>query len=332
MTLTVFGTGADGVRVDRLLLGAGDLSAAILTRGAILQDVRLKGVAHSLTLGFPDLAPYEGPMTSCGAVVGPVVNRIAGATAEIDGKRLEFEKNLNGRHVIHGGSTGTHRQIWRLEHHAPDEATLRLDLKDGEGGFPGNRTLRAAFSVLPPGTLRIVLTAETDAPTLMNLANHSYWRMDDAPTVAGQRLKIDADRYTERTDEGLPSGEVVDVAGTRFDYREGRELDAGEAGIKDHNFCISETRVPLRPVAWLTGRSGVSMEMATTEPGLQVYDARNVNVPDHPTNDGPPAEPFCALALEAQHWADAPNQPHFPSIVLRPGESWRQETEWRFSR
>lgn len=332
MTRTVFGETSGGETVERLLMGAGELSVAVLTHGAVLNDVRLDGVAHSLTLGSPEMAAYEGRMASAGAVIGPVANRIAGATAGLDGRTLSFARNFEGKHSIHGGDAAFHRRVWQVAGHAPDSVTLALDLPDGEGGYPGNRRVEAHFQVLPPSTLRLTLTAQTDAPTLMNLANHSYWRLDDAPTVEGHILQIAADRYTPVDEERIPTGETAPVEGTRFDYRAGKSWAAGAEGVVDHNFCLSDGRVPIRPVAWVTGRSGVRMEMATTEPGLQIFDGNSLDLPDLSTNDGPPPVPYCAIAMEAQFWPDAPNHPGFPSIELRPGDRWEQVTEWRFFR
>ncbi len=210
-------------------------------------------------------------------------------------------------------------------------ATFQLVLPDGAHGFPGNRTLTATYNVRDT-SLRLTLTATTDAPTLMNLANHSYWRLDDTPTVAGHTLKIAADRFLPATPEDvLPNGEIAQVAGTRFDYRQGRALNAGNDGLLDTNFCLSDTRQPLRPVAWLTGPSGLKMQMATTEPGLQVFDGHILNLPQYPGNDGLPYVAYAGVALEAQFWPDAPNNPAFPSIILRPGDDWEQVTTWSFS-
>jgi aldose 1-epimerase len=328
---SVFGTTAKGRQVHRAVISNGTLSAAILTHGAALQDARLGGISHSLTVGSPDLAAYEGRMASCGSIVGPVGNRIGNATATIDGVTHHFDKNLNGKHTLHGGGAATHRRIWDLTDTGPTHATFQITLEHGEHGFPGNRTLTARYDLPSDATLRLILTAATDAPTLMNLANHSYWRLDDAPTFAGQTLKIAADRYLPATIEDvLPTGDIAAVDNTRFDYRQGRTLQAGAEGLIDTNFCLSQARQPLRPVAWLTGTGGLRLEMSTTEPGLQVFDGHILNLPQYAGNDGAPYAAYAGLALEAQFWPDAPNNPRFPPILLRPGDDWQQVTTWRF--
>ncbi len=327
----LFGTTATGEAVHRIVLSGGDLSVALLTRGAILQDVRLTGVAHSLTLGSPDLAAYEGAMASCGGIMGPVANRITGAVAEIAGTPFSFDCSEETSILLHGGPVATHRRTWTLAESGPDAATFQLALPDGDGGFPGTRLLTAQFEIAPPATLRLTLSATSDAPTLLNLANHSYWRLDAAPTVEGHNLRIAADRYLPITDDVLPTGDIAPVAGTRFDYREGRPLRAGAEGLIDTNFCLSDHRTTLRPVAWLTGPSGLSLEMATTEPGLQVFDGHSLHLPALRTCDGTAPVAYGAVALEAQFWPDAPTHPTFPSILLSPDADWTQVTEWRFS-
>ncbi len=325
-----FGTTAHGEAVQKITIGDGPLTAAILTVGAALQDVRLESVPHSLTVGSPDLAAYEGPMCHCGTIMGPVANRIENASAEIDGTTYHFEKNFLGRHTLHSGSAGTHLKVWTLADHGPSHATLTLTLEDGDGGFPGTRHLTTRFSVQDT-TLTLTLDAETDAPTLMNLANHSYWTLGPGPTTRGHILTIRADRYLPSDDvTTLPTGAVAEVANTRFDYRHGRKLEDGAEGLLDTNFCLSDTRQPLRTIATLAAPGGVTMTMASTEPGLQVFDGHILDYPNPRTTRGTAPVPYAGLALEAQFWPNAPANPHFPDITLRPGEPWQQITTWSF--
>lgn len=328
----IFGTLQTGETVHRHQIAAGDLSVAVLTRGAILHDVRLSGLDYSLTLGSPVLADYEGGMASCGCIVGPVANRIAGCEAEIDGQLYRFTSDRDDPHLLHGGDAAIHSEVWEVVEATAEAITLTIDMPDGEGGFPGNRRITARYAITAPATLRLTLQAKTDAPTLMNLANHSYWRLDPGPTFAAHTLRVAADRYLPSSEDLIPLGAPQPVAGTRFDFREGRVLQPGVEGLIDNNFCVSDARVPLRPVAWLTAPSGVSMEMGSNEPGLQVFDAHIMDLPEAHTHDGPAPIAHAAVALEAQHWPNAPHNPDYPSIVLRPGEAWEQITEWRFSK
>lgn len=320
--MTLFGTTANGHPVHRMTMAAGDLSVTVLSLGAILQDVRLAGVAYGLTLGSDVLADYEGPMRYHGPVCGPVVNRISGATAPIGDKIMRLEAN-EGPHTLHGGSAGTHRKPWDIVATGADHANLSLSLPDGDGGFPGNRQITAHWAIVAPATLRMTLTATTDAPTLMNLANHSYWNLDGSGRWDGHRLRVAADRMLPTTAAFIPTGEVADVTGTPYDMRVLREIRAANPPL-DNNFCLSDRCGPLRDVLWLRGRSGVEMTVATTQPGIQVFDGRNARRPGRATYEG--------LAIEAQHWPDAPNHPGFPAITLAPGQTYRQITEWRFAR
>jgi len=329
--ITPVGEGPSGETIHRINIGDGPLTASLLTLGATLQDVRLAGIAHSLTVGSPDIAAYSAGLRYCGAIVGPVANRITGAQAMINGQTHRFDAN-EGPNTLHGGATGTHAQIWTVSDHTTNSATLQLDLPDGLGGFPGNRQIIAQFKITG-NTLTLTLSATTDATTLMNLANHSYWHLDEAPTTAGHSLQVAADHYTPTSLETLlPTGQIVPVENTRFDNRQPRTLQAGAEGLIDTNFCLSDSRQPLRPVAWLRGTSGLNMEFATTEPGLQVFDGHILNQPDFPGNDGPPHRAYGGCALEAQFWPDAPNNPNFPDISLRPNTPWQQITSWTFSR
>lgn len=329
--MTAFGTLPDGQPVERLELAAGELSVAILTLGAILQDVRLAGVEHSLTLGSGDLAAYEGPMAYFGAVVGPVANRVAGATCVVDGKRLSLVPNERGRTTLHGGALGTHARIWEVLDHGPDHATLALTLPDGEEGWPGTRRLTARFRVLPPATLEMVLEAETDAPTPVNLANHSYWCLGP-DGLTGHKLQIAADRYLPVDADLIPAGPPAAVTGTAFDFRSPAAIGPQGAASYDHNFCLTEARRPLAEAVRLTGPSGLVLTIETTEPGLQVYDAARLDTGDFRGHDGAPYGPHAGVALEAQGWPDAPNRPDFPPVLLRPGETYRQVTRWSFGR
>jgi aldose 1-epimerase len=316
-----FGTTAGGQTVFRITIAAGGLSASVLTWGAVLQSVRLPGVAHDLTLGSDRLADYEGEMRHHGSVIAPVVNRLSGARAPLDGRDLRFEVNFNGRHCLHSGAAGTHLKVWQLAEAGPDHVTLSLELPAGEGGFPGNRQLSARFSVTAE-RLRLELEAGTDAPTLFNATNHSYWNLDGSEDWSGHRLRIAAEAVLPADADFVPTGEILPVAGTPYDFRAARAITPRRPAL-DNCFCLSTAQQLLRPVLWLTGRSGVTMEVATTEPGVQVYDGRGALRPGHGTYEG--------LAIETQGWPDAPNRPGFPPVRLAPGQVLQQVTEWRFA-
>ncbi len=309
-----------------LRLSAGDLEIGLLDFGAALSDVRLRGVPHSLILGSPDFSLYRGPLASFGTIIGPVANRLRNGSCEIDGKTFTFEKNQAGRHTLHSASAGTHRKQWQVLSASGDMATLHIRLDDGEGGFPGHRSVTATYRILAPATLVLTVEAETDAPTPMMIAHHPYWNLDGSSDWEGHRLRVLASHYLPCDTDTLPTGEVAPVEGTPFDFRELRELPDDF----DNSLCLGQSRVPLRPVAALVGRSGVRLEIATTEPGLQIYDGRGIR-PSLPGHDGRDLAPKAGIAIEPQFWPDAPHFAHFPSIILRPGENWRQQTTYTFS-
>jgi aldose 1-epimerase len=316
--MRTFGTTRAGETVHAIDLSAHGLSATVLTRGGILQDLRLDGMPHSLVLGRDSPADYEGARHYFGALVGPVANRLRDATARIAGRDHHFEKNENGKTLLHGGSNGLHARIWHVDEAADNRVTLSVDLPDGEGGMPGNRHIKARYEITAPGTLRLTVTSHTDAETLINVAHHGYWNMDGSDSVAGHHLRIAADHYLPVDGDTLPTGEIRPVAGGDFDFRDGKPFTPGTPDL-DHNFCLSRARTDMRDVLWLTGQSGLRMTMATTEPGLQVFDHSDMD----PLYQG--------LAIEAQCWPDAPHCPGFPDITLRPGDPTTQITEWRFS-
>ncbi|MDE3026999.1 MAG: galactose mutarotase [Paracoccaceae bacterium] len=324
-----FGKTTDGREVQRVCLRAGELTVVVLTWGAVLNDVRLAGAPHSLTLGTDVMAGYEARMVHFGSIVGPVANRIGGASAVIGGKRYDFEVNEAVGKTLHGGINGTQRRIWAIAEASRSSVTLTLDLADGDGGFPGNRQLTARFDLSAPAALTLTLEARSDAETIVNLANHSYWNLDGSMTYAGHRFRVAADSYTPCDAQNLPTGEAAPVAGT-FDLRNGRILNGTE--VYDTNFCLATTPRPLSFAAELTGKSGVRMVLETTEPGLQVYDGRGINTAPYPGHAGVPYAPHAGLALEAQRWPDATNHANFPSIVLSPGEQYQQVTRFTFDR
>ncbi|MEO6298990.1 MAG: galactose mutarotase, partial [Paracoccaceae bacterium] len=244
------------------------------------------------------------------------------ASAYIGDKLHEFEPNQSGHHTLHSGSAGTQHKVWTLGAVSDTSVTLTIVLPNNEGGFPGNRHVSATFS-LNGAILRLEITATTDALTLFNAANHSYWNLDGTPTWVGHSLRVAADTYLPTTEDFTPTGEVADVTGTHFDLREMRPITP-ETDAFDTNFCLSHEREVPRDVLWLKGTSGLILTIATSEPGIQVYDGRSAIRPGKTAYEG--------LAFEAQNWPDAPNHEDFPSIELSPGETYSQITEWKFSR
>lgn len=309
-----FGKGPDGREVREVTLEGQGLRVKLLTLGAGLRSLRLAGVEHDLTLGIARIGDIETCMGFHGMIVGPVANRIGGGRAEVAGRLCHFEMDRVTGVTLHSGATGLHRQNWDIREVSAQAVTFQVALPDGLGGFPGNRRILARYALPAAGTLRLDLTMTTDATTLANLAHHGYWNLDGSVRLTGHRLRIAAAEITETHDNLVPTGRTLPVAGTPYDFNKLRMLEPGRPPL-DTNFCLAHARRGLQEVLWLEGAEGVSMTLATTEPGLQIYDLR----PDH-----------AALAVEPQFWPDAPNHPAFPSILLQPGEAWHQITTWRF--
>jgi len=326
---SAFDETSDGRSVRAIDIGSDALSVRILSFGAVLNDVRLTALGHPLTLGSPKVAPYEGAFKSFGSLMGPVVNRIRDAKATIGGKVFEFETNNLGRHTQHSGSTGTHLQNWDVVSFDDASVNLALNLPDGLGGFPGNRRVMVTYSV--EGTsLTMKVRCTTDAPTIINFANHSYWNLDGSENYGGHTLQVHANSYLPPDDVLMPTGQIAPVEGTPFDFREAGTLAGDDSQFFDLNYCFSDADQPLRDLAVLTGSSGVKMTMASTAPGLQAYDAGTMKDQDHPTHIGTPYKPYAGFALEAQRWPGATVHNHFPSIEYGPDTPFEQTTRWTF--
>jgi aldose 1-epimerase len=332
-----YGTAPDGDTVRRLRIEGGGLTAHILNWGAVVQDLRLEGHAAPLVLGFENFEDYPLHSPYFGAVAGRSANRIANGRFVLDGQAYQLDRNFLGKHHLHGGSKGFGKRIWEFVDHGRNFATLRIVAEDGEMGYPGRLTARCTYRLEDAGALSVHLDAETDAPTLCNLAQHSYFDLDDggATDILDHSLEIAADAYLPVDDEMIPTGEVRPVDGTDFDFRAMRPIRrarGGEQVIYDHNFCLAGQRAPLRSIARAAGaRSGVRMEVRSTEPGVQFYAGHKVSVPV-PGLQNIRYGNWSGFCLEPQTWPDAANRPSFPSAVLRPGETYRQVTEYRFAK
>ena len=336
MTITPFGVLPDG-GVDRIVLSDGRLEVAILTYGAVIQDLRLLGSGdpRRLVLGLPTIEDYRAASPYFGVIAGRCANRIADGRFTLDGVEHRVTLNEKGRTHLHGGALGFSRKIWTIEAVDATSVTLGLVSPDGEEGYPGTVRATCRYALVPgdtgEGRLVIELGATTDAPTLVNLAAHSYFDLDDGPDISAHTLEIPAASYTPVDDRLIPTGEIAPVAGTRFDFRKPRPVHptADDPGY-DHNFVIAmERSATPRLHARLAGASsGITLEVHSTEPGLQFYDGAGLAM-DRPDLDGRIAGRRAALCLEPQVFPDSPNRPNFPSAVLRTGETYRQVTEYR---
>jgi aldose 1-epimerase len=329
----IFGHLPSGEPVHRVTLRGGGLSAKVLTWGSVIQDLRLEGHAAPLVLGFEDFDSYPAHSSYFGATPGRNANRIGGGRFTLDGKAYQLELNEKGVTHLHGGSDNIAKRNWTIIDRTDDSVSFRITDPDGRAGYPGNCTVTCTYALRPGGILNVVYESVTDAPTLANVCQHSYFNLDGGPDAFGHDIMIAADYYLPTDERLIPTGEIRPVEGTAFDLTEmtpmRRQLE--DDGIAyDHNFCLSSERVPKRSVALVRSiNSGVSLEVLTTEPGVQLYTGSKLNVPV-PGLEGRRYGPFAGFCLETQIWPDAANHEGFPKAVLRPGETLRQETDYVF--
>jgi len=302
-----FGALPDGTAIERFTLAnARGTTVAVLTYGGIVQRVELAGV--NVVLGHDELdgytsEAYAASMPYYGAIIGRYGNRIAGGTFTLDGRTYTLPLN-NGPNSLHGGELGFHVRVWDA---APVPGGVRLarTSPDGECGYPGTLDVAVTYTLDDEDRLRIAYEATTDAPTVVNLTNHSYWNLAGAGTIDDHELRIAASRYTPVDAALIPTGELAPVEGTPMDFRRARRIGSHPY---DHNWVL-EGDIGLRDPA-----GGRTLTISTTEPGLQFYAG------------GMLSTPRAGLALETQHFPDSPNRSGFPSTVLRPGETFASTT------
>ena len=333
---TVFGRLPDGAAVEEVAIAAGDLSARIITLGAIVRDVRLAGVAHPLVLGFDDLEGYLHHSPYFGAVVGRCANRIGNGRFTLDGKPYRLVVNERDRTQLHGGPDGFGRRNWRIIAHDGASVTLALTSPDGDQGYPGKLEATCRYTIEAPSTLRFDAEATSDAPTIANLAQHSYFNLDDSADILGHRVAIDAYAYTPTDEYLVPTGEIRPVDGTGYDRRTLapiRLIHDGKRFPYDINLVVdaAKSAKPRHQARLESAKNGVALDVWSTEPGVQFYDGAYVNVAV-PGLGGRRYGANSGVCFEPQLFPDAPNHNNFPSAVLRPGETYRQATRFAFSR
>lgn len=276
-----------------------------------------------------------------GATIGPFGNRIAKGQFSLDGESYQVPIN-NGENTLHSGEEGFHNVIWEASQ--PDEQTLVLEYlsEDMEQGFPGNLQAKVTYSLTDENELKMQYEATTDKPTVVNLTNHAFFNLngEGSGSILDHSLQIYADKFTP-VDEGLiPTGELKDVEGTAFDFREpktiGEDIEADSEQLRygkgyDHNFVLNETKARgFNHAATVIGNeSGIVMNIYTEEPGLQFYSG-NFMKSSNTLKSGAKDDFRTAIALETQHFPDSPNQPEFPSTVLRPGETYSTTSLYDF--
>ncbi|WP_399884572.1 aldose epimerase family protein [Streptomyces sp. BBFR51] len=321
----LFGTLSDGTPVHRWTLERAGVRVRVLSYGGIVQSAEVPdrdGNLADVVLGFADLDGYvTHPEPYLGALVGRYANRIAGGRFPLDGRTYALALN-DGPNSLHGGERGFDKHVWDVEPVGDAGHGIRLARVSphDEEGFPGRVEISVTYTLEETGALRIAYEAVTDAPTVLNPTNHSYFNLGGSGHAGGHELRLAASRITPVDGDLIPTGGFEDVTDTRFDFRRARKVGSGY----DHNFVLDKSvSATAEEVAELYDpASGRVLTVATTEPGIQLYTADHL---------GEPLAPGDGVALETQHFPDSPNRPEFPSTVLRPGEVFRSETVYGFS-
>ncbi len=336
-----FGTTEDGVAVDIFTLAnKSGMTLKVTTFGATITEIIFpdkNGIPANVVLGFDNIAQYEGKQNPYfGCVVGRFANRIARGEFTIDGKTYTLPIN-NGPNTLHGGLKGLSKRLWTGKFNDTSDApsvTLTYVSKDAEEGFPGNLTTKVTYTLTNDNAVNIDYSATTDKATVINLTNHSYFNLAGAGSgdVLSHELMIAADSFTPVDEHLIPTGEIASVKGSALDFTKQTTIGSRIAEVKggyDHNFVLSEKPRPLALAACTRDpKSGRTMEVWTTEPGVQLYTSNHMD--GSIRGNGGTYGPHGAVCLETQHFPDSVHQPSFPSTELRPGQEFKSTTVYKF--
>lgn len=336
-----FGTYEGETITKYTLTNAGGMQVGIINYGGTITDIITAdkaGNKGNVVLGFDSLSGYlQKGNPYFGSLVGRYGNRIAKGKFTLDGKEYTLAGNNNGN-SLHGGNKGYDKVVWKAEK-LPGDSSLQLTYlsKDGEEGYPGNLNITVVYTLGSDNGLKIDYTATTDKATPVNLTNHAYYNLSAGKdsTILGHSLMLNADKFTEVNDNLIPTGKLPDVKGGPMDFTSskviGKEIDQVKGGY-DHNWILNKNGNNLEKAAELyDATSGRVMEVWTTEPGIQFYSGNFLNGTLINTRGGASYVKHAGLCLETQHYPDSPNQPAFPSTILKPGETYRQTTIYKFS-
>jgi aldose 1-epimerase len=295
------------------------------------------GKRGDVVLGFTSLDGYlQKNNPYFGALIGRYGNRIGNAKFTLDGKTYMLAANNNGN-SLHGGNKGFNKVIWTAEKIGDSSLKLTYQSKDGEEGYPGNLNVQVIYTLGADNSLKIDYTATTDKATPVNLTNHAYFNLSagDDSTILNHQLQLNADKYTPVNDKLIPTGKIDDVKNTPMDFTSVKTIgnDIGKVkGGYDHNWILNKTGNELSKAAEVyEPNSGRVMEVFTTQPGIQFYTGNFLDGTLMYGKNGKKYVQHGALCLETQHYPDSPNQPSFPSTILKPGDTYNQTTVYKFS-
>jgi aldose 1-epimerase len=346
VTRAPFGTTPEGIAVDRYTLtNASGVEMRVITFGGIITSLRVpdrNGRLDDVVLGFETLEPYLRNPAYFGAIVGRYGNRIARGRFTLDGQTYTLAVNNPPNH-LHGGRRGFDKVVWTVDPFTRPDAVglvLRYTSPDGEEGYPGTLRAQVTYTLSDTNELTFEYQATTDKATPVNLTQHTYVNLagDGTGDILGHRLTLYASRMTAVDRTLIPTG-IVPVDGTPFDFRTptaiGARIETDTEQMRnglgyDHNFVLDRTGGDLFLAARVEeSGSGRVLDVSTTEPGVQFYSGNFLDG----TLIGKTGRPYhrrTGLALETQHFPDSPNQPQFPSTILRPGETYRSRTVLAF--
>jgi aldose 1-epimerase len=336
MTIERFGsTGGEDVQ-EITLTGPDGIEMRVLTWGAVIRDliVPTSHGSQRVVLGLNSIEDYIAHSPYFGAIVGRYANRIGHARFALDGQTFKLDAN-EGRNQLHGGSKGFGTRLWTIIEHEPASVSLALVSEDGDMGYPGRLVATCTYSLHEHGTVRISLEATCDRPTPVNLTTHSYFNLDGSADISSHHLMIAGDYITPTAPDLIPTGEIERVHDTAYDFTSLQPIGAPQLMHRrvcyDINYVLRGDGGELTHAATLKSlKSGISMELWTTEPGVQFYDGRMLNIPV-PGLGGVHYGPHAGLCLEPQRFPDGPNKAHFPPCILEPGAVSQQISELRFA-
>lgn len=344
-----FGTLPNGKKVTLYTLRRKGITVKLIDLGATVVDIvldRPDGTALSVVRGYDDLSSYLNADGYLGAVVGRIGNRIANGHFSLDGKKYTLYQN-DGKNHLHGGKCGFDKRLWKVDEAPDGEPSLTFSLlsPDMDEGYPGDLIASVRYSLTERGGLRLDYTAACDAPTPLNLTNHTYFNLNGTGDILSHGISMKADSYLP-TDKGLiPTGELRSVDGTPFDLRARTTVSHGFAapndditlaGGYDHCMIFTSTGDPEHDarVSLVGDKSGIEMKLYTDRPGVQFYSGNFLGNPRYPFRGGETQKKHAALCLETEALPDAVNQPQLNAVcdtVLRPGNIYRSFTEYVFS-
>jgi aldose 1-epimerase len=338
-----FGKTPDGTPIDLYVLTNGNVTAKVMTYGAILTELIVPdrhGKPGDVVLGFDNLAGYLAGHPYFGATTGRVANRIAKGQFTLDGKDYKLAVN-NAPNSLHGGLKAFDKVVWKardVSGEAGPAVCFSYLSPDGEEGFPGNLSVSVTYTVTADQAIKIDYSATTDKATPVNLTNHSYFNLAGPASgnILGHELMLAADQYTPGDDTMIPTGEIKPVKGTPLDFTTSTKIGAhiaeipGEPGGYDHNYVLRGGQAPALAARVSEPATGRVLEMFTTEPGVQFYTANFLDG-SLKGKGGVVYKKNQAFCLEAQHFPDSVHHANFPTTILKPGETYTQTTIYKFS-